>query len=55
MAMKPVKAIPDRCMACEGEGRVRKVVDGDVKEKVCPRCHGSGVEPGPRPSGYGTK
>jgi DnaJ-class molecular chaperone len=42
------------CLKCRGEGKFTwKDVNGDVKEKVCPRCHGSRVEEVGR--GYQTK
>jgi DnaJ-class molecular chaperone len=33
---------PKQCTACGGSGRQRWVKDGDLKEKECGVCHGTG-------------
>lgn len=36
---------PAPCPECLAEGKVRWTdANGDLKAKVCPRCHGSGLE-----------
>jgi DnaJ-class molecular chaperone len=44
---------PGPCPLCGGRGRVTlKTPTGEVKDKVCPRCHGTKVD---RPAGAWTK
>jgi DnaJ-class molecular chaperone len=61
--MKPGEPMPAPCPECLAEGKVRWTdANGDLKAKVCPRCHGSGLETttppptaNPRPGTYHTK
>jgi DnaJ-class molecular chaperone len=47
----------DVCRECGGEKKVRRLEGDDLKERACPHCHGTGVEPATSagPVGYWTK
>lgn len=49
-------AMPPPCLECGGQGKINwKDVNGDAKQKICPRCHGTRTEQRGIGRGYQTK